>query len=65
MASQVGGRLPGMDSNPNSNAMLESLTGDDMTVDFTDFLNVQSHRPEASFGEHMGVHSVMEAKLKL
>ena len=45
MASQVGGRLPGMDSNPNSNAMLDSLTGDDMNINFGDFLNVNANRP--------------------
>ena len=65
MASSVGGRLPGMDSNPDSNAMLDSLTGGDTRIDFGDFLNVKTHRPEASFGERRGVHSMMEAKLNL
>jgi hypothetical protein len=54
MASNVGGRLPGLDAHPNSRAMLESLTGDDLTVGFGDFLNVRSNRPEGAFGGAAG-----------
>lgn len=69
-ASQVGGRLPGMDAHPNSNAMYETLTGDDVTLDFKDYLNTKIDRPTSSFGvgsshEKVAVHAVMEAKLGL
>ena len=46
LASQVGGRLPGMDAVPDSHAMLDSLTGDDLTLDFGDVLNLSENRPE-------------------
>ena len=45
-AAQVGGRLPGLDAHPNSNVLLDTLTGDDVTVEFGDFLNVAQERPE-------------------
>mmetsp|Transcript_4403 Transcript_4403/g.4133 ORF Transcript_4403/g.4133 Transcript_4403/m.4133 type:complete len:146 (-) Transcript_4403:67-504(-) len=71
-ASQVGGRLPGMDAHPNSNAMYETLTGDDVTLDFKDYLNTKIDRPTSSFGvggssssEKVAVHAVMESKLGL
>ena len=66
LASNVGGRLPGMDSSPDSNAMLDTLTGNDMNLDFGDFLNVKESRAEVSMGEERrGVHGLMEAKLNL
>ena len=68
MASNVGGRLPGMDSNPDSNVMLDALTGNDLNIDFGDFLNLKSDR--ADVGRNVGqekvlVHNAMEAKLGL
>jgi len=72
LAAGVGGRLPGMDAAPDSRAMLESLTGDDMTIDFTDFLGLPENRPLAdsvALGNgpvvDAGPHSAMEAKLNL
>lgn len=69
-ASQVGGRLPGIDAHPNSNAMYETLTGDDITLDFKDYLNTKIDRPTSSIGvnsshEKVAVHAVMESKLGL
>ena len=68
MASNVGGRLPGMDSHPDSNVMLDTLTGNDLQIDFGDFLNLQSDR--ADVGRNVGqekvmIHNAMEAKLGL
>ena len=66
-AQNVGGRLPGLDAHPNSNILYETLTGDDVTIDFGDFLNTSGMRPEG-FGVGVGrdgVHSAMEAKLGL
>jgi hypothetical protein len=74
LASQVGGRLPGLDAAPNSNAMLDSLTGNDLTLDFGDILNLAENRPEGTLrtaGGAMGPvveagpHSAMEARLGL
>ena len=67
-ASSVGGRLPGLDAHPDSNVMYETLTGDDITIDFGDFLNTSGSRPEdfaASGSGRGGVHSAMEARLGL
>ena len=64
-ASNVGGRLPGLDAHPNSNTMLDTLTGDDITIDFGDYLNTRMSRPEIGLGENRVVHDVMEAKLGL
>jgi len=66
LASQVGGRLPGMDANPDSMAMLDALTGDDFTLDFRDFLNVSKTRPESTISKGSnGPHFAMEARLGL
>lgn len=68
MASNVGGRLPGLDAHPDSRAMFESLTGDDLTVGFGDFLNVKQNRPEGAFGGAAGgivPHDSMETRLGL
>mmetsp|Transcript_34351 Transcript_34351/g.41106 ORF Transcript_34351/g.41106 Transcript_34351/m.41106 type:complete len:133 (-) Transcript_34351:273-671(-) len=62
LASSVGGRLPGLDAHPNSNMVLETLTGDDCTIDFGQFLNTRETRPELQKG---GPHDAMEAKLGL
>jgi hypothetical protein len=66
-ASTVGGRLPGLDAHPNSNIMYETLTGDDITINFADFLNTAGTRPEGvGVGTNRdGVHTAMEAKLGL
>jgi len=62
LASSVGGRLPGLDAHPDSNMVLETLTGDDCVIDFGHVLNTRENRPGMECG---GPHSVMEAKLKL
>mmetsp|Transcript_27695 Transcript_27695/g.41022 ORF Transcript_27695/g.41022 Transcript_27695/m.41022 type:complete len:137 (+) Transcript_27695:98-508(+) len=65
-ASNVGGRLPGLDAHPNSNTMLETLTGDDITIDFGDYLNTKMERAQGGLGgQNMGVHDAMEVKLGL
>mmetsp|Transcript_3416 Transcript_3416/g.4195 ORF Transcript_3416/g.4195 Transcript_3416/m.4195 type:complete len:144 (-) Transcript_3416:119-550(-) len=68
LASNVGGRLPGMDSHPDSNVMFDALTGNDLQLDFGDFLNVRADR--ADVGRNVAhdkdlVHSTMEARLGL
>jgi len=68
MALKVGGRLPGMDANPDSRAMYETLTGDDMSIGFGDFLNLKKNRAEG--GEFGGAadevpHTAMESRLGL
>eukprot|EP00978_Attheya_sp_CCMP212_P047459 scaffold421377_cov55-Attheya_sp.AAC.3 len=70
MAAQVGGRLPGLDAAPASNAMLDTLTGNDMRLDFGDYLNLAANRPEARPDgtgpvTDIGPHALMEAKLGL
>ncbi len=68
LASNVGGRLPGMDSSPDSNVMLDTLTGNDLNIDFGDYLNIKADR--ADVGRNVAqdkdmIHSTMEAKLGL
>ena len=66
MALKVGGRLPGLDAHPDSRAMYETLTGDDVTIGFGDFLSLRKNRPEGDFGgATFDVHSSMEHKLGL
>ncbi len=68
LASDVGGRLPGMDSHPDSNVMLDTLTGNDLNIGFGDFLNLQSDRADIgrnSAHDKVMVHNTMEAKLGL
>jgi len=73
LASGVGGRLPGMDAAPESHAMLDALTGDDLTLDFGDYLNLPEHRPDDALGKRAGngpvvdagPHAAMEARLGL
>ncbi len=74
MALQVGGRLPGLDSHPDSRAMYETLTGDDVTLDFGDYLNLSKNRPEvslngvgvsAALGGEEVPHAAMESRLGL
>ena len=62
MASQVGGRLPGLDATPSSHAMLGSLTGADTTIGFEDYLNVKACRPVAP---RVVLHDAMEARMGL
>jgi hypothetical protein len=64
-AAQAGGRLPGMDANPSSNIVMDTITGDDISMDFTDYLNVQQNRPEPLRSTRYGVHSAMETRLGL
>jgi len=61
-ASQCGGRLPGMDGTPASNALLNSLTGDDTMIDFSDVLNQPATRPVAP---KVVLHQAMEIRLGL
>jgi len=68
MAQQVGGRLLGYNGTSNSNVMLDSLTGDDMTIQFGDYLNLEQNRPiESMVGNdaNLGIHTAMENKLNL
>jgi hypothetical protein len=65
LASSVGGRLPGLDAHPDSRAMYETLTGDDMTIGFGDFLNVRKNRPEGGGGGERVPHDAMESRLRL
>jgi len=56
-----------MDAHPNSNIMYETLTGDDITIDFADFLNKRDHRATGvgPAQDRVAVHSAMEARLGL
>uniref|UniRef100_A0A7S2S6V2 Proteasome maturation protein n=1 Tax=Eucampia antarctica TaxID=49252 RepID=A0A7S2S6V2_9STRA len=67
LASSVGGRLPGMEAHPDSNAMLDALTGNDLSLQFEDFLNIPQHQPDNNTSRVMetGPHAVMEARLAL
>ena len=70
MALKVGGRLPGLDATPDSRAMYETLTGDDMTIGFGDYLNLKKNMPEGGdLGGHAAgndiPHNGMEASLGL
>ena len=73
MAKQVGGRLPGLDAHPDSRAMYETLTGEDVTLDFGDYLNLSKNRPEVGGGNGGGgalggeeiPHAAMESRLGL
>lgn len=70
LASDVGGRLPGMDAHPNSQVMLDTLTGNDTQMNFAEFLNVKSDRANNVVGgaggqEKVWVHNAMEQKLNL
>ncbi|CAI5705090.1 unnamed protein product [Peronospora effusa] len=51
-------RLPGL---PSSHAGLDTLTGADEQIEFTDFLNDPNEHPENSFR----VHEAMEVKLSI
>lgn len=68
LASDVGGRLPGMDAHPDSNVMLDTLIGNDLNIGFGDFLNLKSDRADIgrnSAQDKVMVHNAMEAKLGL
>ncbi len=54
-----------MDAHPDSRAMYETLTGDDMTIGFGDFLNVGKNRPEGGLGGERVPHDAMESRLRL
>ena len=55
----------GIDAHPDSRAMYETLTGDDMTIGFGDFLNVKRNRPEGGAGGERVPHDAMESRLRL
>mmetsp|Transcript_20908 Transcript_20908/g.29057 ORF Transcript_20908/g.29057 Transcript_20908/m.29057 type:complete len:138 (-) Transcript_20908:211-624(-) len=61
MASQVGGRLPGLET-PECNAMLDTLTGNDMKIDFGDYLSRSENAPEMGVSDP---HAAMARKLRL
>lgn len=68
LASNVGGRLPGLDAHPDSNVMLETLTGGDLDIEFGDFLNLKMNRVHDAggrTGNPVIVHNLMESKLGL
>jgi len=77
LASNVGGRLPGLDAHPDSNVMLDTLTGGDLEIDFGDFLNLKMNRTHdvgsatagggggGRTGNPVIVHHLMESKLGL
>lgn len=68
MARKVGGRLPNLQSTPDSNLMYDIVTGNDMTIDFSDYLNVEQNRAAVegvAQNANIGIHSAMEQKLNL
>lgn len=64
MASNVGGRLPGMESAfiDSSNVMMETVMGTDTKLDFGDVLSRPENRPAA---KATNPHKAMEHKLGL
>jgi len=73
LASQVGGRLLGKHGGAgyftDSNAMLETVSGTDTTIDFGDVFNLPCDNPGLAVGVHGGrfgsPHDFMEHKLNL
>ena len=69
MAQNVGSQLGLPGSNHTSkNILLETLTGQDQTLDFGDYLNLEKNRPiniGAGNDANIGVHTSMEQKLGL
>jgi len=67
LAQNVGGRLPGMDAHPDSNIVMETLTGEDVSIDFGDYLNIREDRcsMEDHFRHGDGTHTAMEKCLGL
>ena len=68
MAAGVGGRLPGLDAHPPSRAALDTLTGDDLALDFGDVMGAPSDRPEGSGAggaAEAGPHAAVERRLGL
>lgn len=61
MASQVGGRLPGLDAAPANNVVMETVTGNDLKLDFGDFLS----KPEFAVSGITNPHGAMERRLGL
>lgn len=59
LASQVGGRLPGMEQ---SNLIMDTVTGNDVMLDFGDVLGRPEHAPVASVRDP---HTAMQRKLGL
>jgi len=55
-------RLPGMDSTPSANFLLETVNGTDTTLDFSDTLNLKENRVEAP---RLTLHKAMEQKMGL
>lgn len=70
MAQNVGGRLMGhgMNNGGAKNVMYEAVTGDDMTIQFGDYLNLEQNRPIVGLegnDSNVGVHTAMERKFGL
>mmetsp|Transcript_28399 Transcript_28399/g.41796 ORF Transcript_28399/g.41796 Transcript_28399/m.41796 type:complete len:146 (-) Transcript_28399:140-577(-) len=67
LAAHAGGRLPGLEAAPNSNAMLDAVTGNDLEFGFDDVLNLRENSPYEVNANQMyhSVHARMEAKFGL
>ena len=55
-------RLPGLDSRPERNVLLDTLTGKDSMLGFEDVLGLKENRAEAP---RVVLHEAMEVKLGL
>lgn len=62
LAKECGGRLPGFDANPDSNIILDTLSGSNTMIGFGDILNLKENRVEAP---KVTLHKAMEVKLGL
>merc|ERR1712125_108584 len=63
MAQNVGGRLLGSHGTGHSNVMLDALTGDDMSIEFGDYLYLEHNRPTVSMvgnDANLTIHAAME-----
>eukprot|EP00593_Proboscia_inermis_P000834 CAMPEP_0171292886 /NCGR_PEP_ID=MMETSP0816-20121228/901_1 /TAXON_ID=420281 /ORGANISM="Proboscia inermis, Strain CCAP1064/1" /LENGTH=138 /DNA_ID=CAMNT_0011763093 /DNA_START=84 /DNA_END=500 /DNA_ORIENTATION=- len=68
--ASVGGRLPGLDGVAESNALLDTVTANDVRIGFADYMNLPCYRPEVGGipGNTSGggdVHYLMETRLGL
>jgi hypothetical protein len=62
VASVGSSRMPGLDSQPQRNVLLDSLTGGDLRIGFEDVLNRKETRVE---GPRVVLHEAMEVKFGL
>lgn len=60
IAQEIGGR--GVAGLPSSNLMYDTLTGNDMKIDFGDYLSLPEHRPN-HLNMNDNPHRAMERKL--